>query len=85
MPQYFRGIFLKCIGAMPVLDRSHILLVWILEYILSALDKRGVLLAAIRNTMVAPTVHWQARLVRPLACVRVWYCGQRCGYTIVLS
>jgi hypothetical protein len=38
MPQYFKGIFLKCMGTIPMIFMSHLLVAWILQYIVTARD-----------------------------------------------
>jgi hypothetical protein len=59
MPQYFRGTFQSCMGIMPMRFTLQGLLVWTQQDTTISLDNRGVLLAGVRHTMVAPTAHFQ--------------------------
>ncbi len=59
MPRYFRGTFRSCMGIMPMLFKCQGQLVWAQQDTTRSLDNRGVLLAGVRHTMVAPTAHLQ--------------------------
>jgi hypothetical protein len=84
LPRYFRGTFHSCMGMgiMPMLFTWQGLLVWTQQDTTISLDNRGVLLAGVRYTMVAPRAHLQEELCLNTLHTSSSYACKQCLYVL---